>query len=564
MHQFMTDFTTLGQLIGNGKHYQVPRYQRDYAWDENEWEDLWFDILDLPEEKNHYMGYIVLQSVNDSNKNFTIIDGQQRFSTLSILYLAGIKVLDDWIVDNIDAENNIKRKQKLTERFISNEPAASLVPVSKLSLNLNNDDFYQNYLIRFRKPISVGRLKPSEKKLFKAYEYYYEKIKIKFDDIKSGSDLAGFLEEVIAENIYFTVIQVDNTLNAYKVFETLNARGVKLSTSDLLKNYLFSIADKEGISAIRQAERQWQNINDKLSDIDFSTFLRHLWNSRYSLERKQTLFKAIRRSISRPIEVLNLLDEMENSADIYFALSNSEDAIWTKEQRNGIAELNLLNVTQCYPLLLVSYQCLDTDEFTKLLKGIVVISFRYLTISGLNPNEMESAYNKVCIKIFKKELTKANQIFALLSTIYVKDETFRHGFSQKVVQSNSSRNKKLIRYILFAIENQIAETDYNFDDTTATIEHILPENSISEWTEFFNGNEQEEYMYRLGNYTLLEAKKNKDIGNGLFNEKYEVYQSSKYKLTSDKIQAEEWNPTKLRKRQENMAKTAATVWKINF
>ncbi len=560
----MTDFTTLGQLIGNGKHYQVPRYQRDYAWEENEWEDLWFDILDLPEEKNHYMGYIVLQSVGDSNKNFTIIDGQQRFSTLSTLYLAGIKVIDDWIIEGIDAENNNKRKQKLTERFISNEPAASLVPVSKLSLNKNNDDFYQNYLIRFRKPLHIGKLKPSEKKLYKAYEYYYEKIKTKFNDIKSGAALAGFLEEVVAESIYFTVIQVDNSLNAYKVFETLNARGIKLSTSDLLKNYLFSIADKEGDSAIRQAERQWQNINDKLSDIDFSTFLRHLWNSRYSIERKQTLFKVIRNSVSSPIEVLNLLDEMENSADIYAALSNSEDALWTREQRSGIAELSLLNVTQCYPLLLVSYQCLVSDEFTKLLKGIVVLSFRYLTIGGLNPNEMESAYNKVCIKIFKKELTKANEIFALLANIYVKDENFKHGFSLKTIQSNSSRNKKLIRYILFAIENQIAETDYNADDTTATIEHILPENPTPEWAEFFKDNEQEQYTYRLGNYTLLEAKKNKAIGNESFIVKYESYQSSKYKLTSDKIQAEEWNPTKLRQRQENMAKTASAVWKINF
>ena len=80
---FNTGTATFSELIGNEKIYSVPPYQRDYSWDEEEWEDLWLDILGLKEEHIHYMGYVVIQ--NEKGKKFRIIDGQQRFTTFSII-----------------------------------------------------------------------------------------------------------------------------------------------------------------------------------------------------------------------------------------------------------------------------------------------------------------------------------------------------------------------------------------------------------------------------------------------------------------------------------------------
>lgn len=91
---FNTSNQTLRQLLGNGLTYRVPRFQRDYSWTQDEWEDLWQDIQETMRpggELAHYMGYLVLQS--QDNRSFDVIDGQQRLTTLSLLALAVLKCL---------------------------------------------------------------------------------------------------------------------------------------------------------------------------------------------------------------------------------------------------------------------------------------------------------------------------------------------------------------------------------------------------------------------------------------------------------------------------------------
>ena len=88
-----TNDVTFLDLIGNGKKYHVPAFQRDYSWEQEHWEDLWNDIDDLVEqpEGRHYMGALVVESTSD--RDFQIVDGQQRMATLSILALAIIATL---------------------------------------------------------------------------------------------------------------------------------------------------------------------------------------------------------------------------------------------------------------------------------------------------------------------------------------------------------------------------------------------------------------------------------------------------------------------------------------
>ncbi|WP_081469326.1 DUF262 domain-containing protein [Runella slithyformis] len=90
-----TSNKTYRQLMGNGLRYEIPKFQRDYTWETEQWDDLWKDIKLLlsDEESEHYMGYLVLQTSN--NKNFHIIDGQQRLTTLSILILSTLKCLEE-------------------------------------------------------------------------------------------------------------------------------------------------------------------------------------------------------------------------------------------------------------------------------------------------------------------------------------------------------------------------------------------------------------------------------------------------------------------------------------
>lgn len=560
-----TESKTYRELIGNGRFYTVPAYQRDYSWDISEWEELWYDIMHLADEEYHYMGYLVLQ--NTENKTFTIVDGQQRITTLSLLYLSGIKLLDDWIQEGIEPDITKERRNELERGFIGNKSAASINITPKLSLNRNNDDFYQQYILKFRKPINISRQKISNKRILRSYEFFFSKLKEKFSKEKNAEKLAIFLEESIAERLVFTVINVQDDLNAYKIFETLNARGIKLSTSDLLKNYLFSIAFKTSDIDLKSAESQWQSISETLGSDDFSTFLRHFWNSRYSLERKQTLFKAIKREYKRPEQVATLLDDLQEAVEIYSSLSNSAAEIWDRSRDNNqskhIADLQLFNVTQCYPLLLAGYKHLQSIQFTKLLQAISIISFRYNIISNLNPNELENIFNEVANKISNKEIKTAKDAIHKLKVVYVDDERFKNNFKAKSMPY-SGRNKKIIRYILTSLENQLSFTDIAYEESKITIEHILPENPAEGWSDYFKPEEQDIYCEYLGNYTLLEESLNNEIGSTLFEYKKPIYHNSQYKITKEYIDYTEWTPETLRKRQEKMAKTAITVWKINF
>jgi uncharacterized protein with ParB-like and HNH nuclease domain len=199
-------------------------------------------------------------------------------------------------------------------------------------LNRNNDDYYKSWLLKLRPPIALSKLKPSQRLMQKAFNYYFDQLNEKFKDNKSGADLADYLEKTVGNGIVFTQIVVVNDLDAFKVFETLNARGVKLSTADLLKNYLFKLSSQLGELDLDEAERRWQNINDIIRANDLTTFIRHYWNSIYKLERQPTLFKAIKREICTPLLAFDFLNSLENISQYYTAFNNPNDEIWEKEE----------------------------------------------------------------------------------------------------------------------------------------------------------------------------------------------------------------------------------------
>ena|ERR1051326_1836298 len=149
---FATSNQTLRQLFGNGLTYKIPRFQRDYSWTQDEWDDLWQDIQGtvVPDgEPAHYMGYLVLQTTD--NKSFEVIDGHQRLTTLSLLVLGVLRALQDFVEGGTDAENNKLRLEQLRNSYIGYLDPVTLIPRSKLVLNRNNNAYYQDYIVPLQK-----------------------------------------------------------------------------------------------------------------------------------------------------------------------------------------------------------------------------------------------------------------------------------------------------------------------------------------------------------------------------------------------------------------------------
>ena len=558
----MSQFLNLNTIIGNGKSYFVPIFQRDYSWDKDDWEDLWNDIEDLPNVKTHYLGYLVFQIAQSEEESYWVIDGQQRLTTLSILVLAITAVLKKWAHEGIDTHDNNLRSEKIWERYLGNFSTSKLSSKPKLALNRNNDDFYKSYLMNPRQPPVLSKLKPSQRLMQKAFDYYFEQLNEKFKDNPSGADLADFLEKTIGNGIVFTQIIVDTDLDAFKVFETLNARGVKLSTADLLKNFLFKLTSQLGDLDLEEAERRWQNINDIIRANDLTTFIRHYWNSKYRLERQPTLFKAIKHQITSPESAFAFLDSLEYISQYYTAFDNPDDEIWDKEEKIHLRVLNLLNVTTCYSLMMAAINHLERKELKTLLRELAVISFRY-NVSNKNPNEAERVFSRVANDISNASITTARDAIMALKPLYESDKNFEQAFSTVVI--NTKRKKDLVKYILIKIENQIANKDYQPEDASATIEHILPENPGSIWDDLFPVDIQEDYIYRLGNYGLLEASVNKKLdSNKSFSEKLKVYKNSAYKLCNEYCNYDKFDPKTIALRQDRMAKIAKSIWKSAY
>ena len=311
---FNTANQTFRQLMGNGLSYKVPPFQRDYSWDSDDWEDLWQDILGLFDdnpEPGHYMGYLVLQSTD--NRQFDIIDGQQRITTLSLMVLATVACLND--LSQADGDDNARRAEQIIKRYINQLDPITLVSQPKIRLNWHNDDFYQTYLVPLGK-MHQRDLNASEHLLQKGFVWFKDKIK---EHAKGDGETAAKLIDRVLDNLFFTVFTVTDELSAFKVFETLNARGVRLSSTDLLKNYLFSVAHRDGAhdTEMKALEDKWERIIGVLEWGNFPEFLRIYWNSRNQLVRKFDLFKVIRHEIRNKNQAFALIQALDIHAGTY-------------------------------------------------------------------------------------------------------------------------------------------------------------------------------------------------------------------------------------------------------
>ena len=457
---FNTANSTFRQLMGNGMSYRVPLFQRDYSWGGDEWDDLWQDLVALfgeDPEPAHYMGYLVLQSAD--TRAFDIIDGQQRMTTLSLLMLAAVAHLTDLAVPADPADPQRRRAEQLRSNYIGYLDPVSLVPRSKLTLNRHNDRFYQNYLVPLESLPQRG-LNASEHLLRRAFLWFRERIKDRSGD--DGESVARFVD-VAVDKLFFTIITVTDELNAFKVFETLNACGVRLSATDLLKNYLFSVVSRDNAheSDINNAER-------------------------------------------------------------------------------------------------------DRAGFGRFLQAIAVVSFRYNVICGRQSNEQEVVYNQIARELAAGEIVSAKAAIARLRPVYPEDAEFRAAFADKALRTTSSRNNKVVRFILFRLEAQLSGQHFEFESAKHGIEHVLPENPRDDWHQF-DDQQREASTYCLGNMTLLRTADNRDLGTSGYAEKRLVYQQSDFAITRKLAEDfDTWTVEKIRSHQTWMARQATGIWRVSF
>ncbi|MCF8245858.1 MAG: DUF262 domain-containing HNH endonuclease family protein [Saprospiraceae bacterium] len=539
------------------KRLMVPKYQRDYAWDEKHVNDLLLDIANAlqNEEKEYFIGSIVVK--NNENDRTEVVDGQQRLATITIII--------NCIKSIFEREGNERKAFQISNDFLMTHELRTEEDVPRLILNENDHDFFFSHVLNNKPNLSTKKeVRVSHQKLLDAKEA----IEIKLSQIlaanNQNSDVLIDWVEYIESNVKVIWVEVPDYANAFTIFETLNDRGIDLAISDLLKNYLFH----KSASAIKQAQQNWLTMVSVLESADSNStvvpYIKYLWASYYGNVREKELYTKIKDTVKTKTKALEFSNQLSDNSNLYTALLYSDHYYWSEYStatRRNIRTINELGMVQIRPLLLSMLPKFDKKETEKSLESIVSLIVRLIVSGTLSSGIFERQFSITAMKIRNGEIKNRNELLESLKTLTPSDERFKEAF-QTFTISNSS----IAKYLLSTIENyrrndQGSDLIPNNDETIVNLEHILPKKLNEQWPDF-DEDEHRLYFKRLGNMTILNSRKNSRIGNKSYNEKIPVFSESEFIITKEISSNTVWNKESINDRQNQFALDSIKCWKM--
>jgi hypothetical protein len=545
----------IGDMLRNN-NLSVPKYQRSYAWKDQNALDLFQDISNAISEgtKEYFLGSIVISQKNSERPE--VVDGQQRLATTSIL-LAAIR---DYFSEHGDTE----RATEIHKEYLVRTNLETLEVIPRLYLNENDHNFYCKKVISWpgSPERSFSPSKESHSRIEKSAQIakaHVEKIAtITNAPTKRLVDLVNYLRAK-AKVIW---VSVPDDANAFTIFETLNDRGLPLAISDLLKNYLFYLSGDR----INEVQQMWVSMIGILEAVDSEelavTYIRQFWSSVYGITRERELYNKIKETITSKKQAVDLANKLMDSARLYAAILNPSHEFWNEygpTAKEHMVTLNGLGMIQIRSLLLAALSSFSVIEARKALHLMVVWSVRFLIFGGLGGGALESQYCQRAVDIRIGKITSTKELLNAMKEIVPTDSQFRKAFENATVSKDY-----LARYYLRVLENQLqnkAEPELipNSNEEIVTLEHILPESPSLAWKNI-EPDVAKAYYKRLGNMALLTHRINSDIGNEGFTSKRPFYKPSDYKLTNSLITRDVWGVEQIEERQKELADLAIRAW----
>ena len=589
--------------IDNKIVYKIPKYQREYTWGINEWDQLFDDVI--TNDEGYFLGsYICVSMQGMGVAELEVIDGQQRFTTLSILLTAIYSKLNAKReqLDDEDISNLTNIKKQLT---YSPEKGVYRPKLRLQVQNSNADDylslFYENNIIsdKIKRPNNAGN-----RRIYKAFKHFNKCIDDYIaDDINRGKDeieLLFKLKDKFNEAI-IVGIEVDSHKDAYMLFESLNNRGVPLSAVDLIKNTLIATSEKYNKSD--ECYEEWKIALSYLTD-EYSTqerFFRQYYNAfreelnkpfvnENSTKKFPLAYLATRTTLLDIYDQLikkdyNLfLENLIKETQIYSIIINNSDE--EKIYKEQLLDLERIQGAPSYILLL--YLLTRQDELNisdeQILK-IIEILIKFFVRRNLTDIPNTRNLNKIFMDIIENihELKGKNvyyYIYNSLKQCSASDELFE----EKLRGPIYDENPEATRFILCSIESMYQTKEIytdlwsrdNSNKYIWTIEHVFPEgqNIPDSWVNMISDGDKnlakkylDDYVHTIGNLTItgynqnlsnmsFEEKRNrkkdgKDIGytNGLY-------------LNKDIVNEEKWTVDKIKDRTDKLVNILLNKYKF--
>ena len=535
----------------------VPPNQREYAWTEKEVEALFQDLDKEITNKgqSYFLGTLV--TIPRNLGHLEVVDGQQRLATAAILLSAIRNHLQE-------IEQEMARSIEIDFLYAFNRDTRVNDP--KLRLNVDDNDYFIHRLVHPDQPLKPTR--PSHELLAEAFskaECQIEKIVLGLDPKDHGDALnrwVSFLEYQAT----VILLRVPNSSNAYRMFETLNDRGIKVSQSDLVKNYLFGQAGDR----FDEVQQRWAYMRGALESMEEEdttiTFLRHSLTTMYEFVREADVYDLVASRVSGSLDAVRFSGQLETLANTLVATENPEHERWNQygeSTRWALEILNLFSISPMRPLLLAIAQKFTEKEAETGFAFCVGLSVRLMIGTRTRTGTVEQGLAIAANKVYTGEIATHKQLRLQLMNIIPTDGEFAAAFKTATVT-----NRKLARYYLRSLE-MVHETEKepwlvpNANANVINLEHVLPTKPGSAWPQFSN-DEVRLYRNRIGNLTLLQATKNSGLQSADFETKKKVYADSPYETTKMISKQTEWSTTQIDSRQAYLASLALEAWEVDL
>lgn len=546
MAQYTGDRKTIGEVLSLASPLiDVPEWQRNYSWRPTEVEAFWTDLIAFSEEypednvadKEYFLGSLVIV---DRGTRYQILDGQQRLATATIL----LSVIRDFLSQyQLDAATSLSHKYIFEHDYAANKKSY------KLTMSQYDREFFRREI---QEPRDGDWTTPaptlhSHSLIRDARTYFTGRFKNTYDAIGDGE--AAFkwslrLQRILTDHVSVVAVISPDENNAATVFETLNDRGIGLSTSDLLRTLMLRRAnqqDREEINA------HWETILQLEDRVD--EFIRHYWLSHYGDVKTRGLYKEMKRSLeARNANSLLFSRSLQSDADVYRDVVAARDS---DETVSGLLrDISQLGAKVLYPAILSSFATLSSGQKSSLLRALIALFVRHNVIGNLEGTRFETfAYT------LARELRGASDEQTALERIRQfapGNDEFRARFSTALV-----RRQATARYLLTELERaqSTGETEVA-GPSKVHVEHIYPQSPAAG----AKLDQHESLVHRLGNLTLLARPLNQSIKNAPFGEKKKAYESSELKLTRGLLGYAEWNEETIDVRQQKMSELAPSIW----
>lgn len=578
---FNSSPATIGGLLGSiaRERIAVPMFQRGYMWKKKHVEAFWDDV-DKQRKASivkgvdpHFLGPIV--TLTEAGKGIIwILDGQQRLTTATILFSV-IRDASREIFSKTGIQAASDFAAKVQFQFVEREEGGYSLEMGQ------TDALYFKETIQLdppakRKPtiLTHRNIKQARERLMEKVLGFIGPITPDMDSLQAIEKLRT-LKQTLVSDLVMARLPVTSREAAFKIFVTLNDRGLRLSTPDLLLSYLMETAPDDARSDIRNL---WTEMIQRMGTHDIDRFMRHMWVSKYGDLKNEPLFTALKNHIeAKHIASIDFARLCGEECENYIQLVAVDEEHLEKEAVPFVRALTReLNFQPAFPLLLSSYLLLQPADFVKVAKWILVFVTRYSIIGNQDSAGMEDLLFKLARAVRNAgnaaapnaDATQFDKATSARIAKDTKDELALSAPDDETVKKAVERltlDHTEAKYVM----NRLAR--YKQDPTKAitlgdtNVEHIYPQNpDENEWGGQANQETLDPLVWHIGNLTIFGKKANRKAENKEFPIKKPRYDQSPVVMTKEIADTyNHWDENTIKDRAKKLAKPVVEIWNFN-